>query len=139
MKRYALLVFIFTFVFTSCSLDDGPENNFYLEVLAIDSVEVPEYFVQGETYEIFMTYTKPNSCYSFNDFIYEIDGQQRTVAVVNTVYANNSSPCTGESEQITVHFNFFVTNNETYVFKFYQGQDEQGEDMYHYVEVPVEN
>lgn len=137
MKRYALLVFIFISSFISCSLDDTVNSGFRLEVLGIDNVEVPEYFVQGETYEISVTYTKPNSCYFFNDFIYEIEGHERTVAVVNTVYEDNATACDGEPEQVTVHFNFLVTGSETYVFKFYQGEDEDGQDQYHLVEIPV--
>ena len=93
MKKSALLVFIFIALFTSCSVDDDNYNNFYLEVIPIDSVEIPESFVLGETYQIDMTYTKPNSCYYFNDFIYEVDDQQRTIAVVNTVYTNLNNSC----------------------------------------------
>ena len=72
-----------------------------------------------------------------NDFIYEIDGQQRTVAVVNTVYTIDNSTCAEDPEEVTVHFDFHVTSNETYIFKFYQGEDEQGTDQYYIVEVPV--
>ncbi|WP_179009526.1 hypothetical protein [Winogradskyella forsetii] len=137
MKRYALFVFAFISIFTSCNIDDNDNYDFYLEVVPIDSVELPEYFVQGEIYEINITYTQPNSCYYFNDFIYEIDGQERTVVVVNTVYADVDNTCVYNPEEVTVHFNFSVTGNETYVFKFYQGEDEEGEDQYYIVEVPV--
>ena len=125
MKKIALLAFVFILTFSSCSLDDNPAETFYLEVLPIESVEMPEYFVHGETYEILVTYTKPNSCYYFNDFIYEIEDQERTVAIVNTVYLNSTTSCDGEPEQVTVSFDFLVNGNETYVFKFYQGEDEE--------------
>ena len=137
MKKIALLVFVFILTFSSCSLDDSANETFYLEVLPIESVEIPEYFVLGETYEVFVTYTKPNSCYYFNDFIYEIDGDERTVAIVNTVYLNSTTSCDGEPEQVTVSFDFLVNGSETYLFKFYQGEDENGEDQYYLVEVPV--
>ncbi|WP_299108078.1 hypothetical protein [uncultured Winogradskyella sp.] len=137
MKKIALLAFVFILTFSSCSLDDNPAETFYLEVLPIESVEMPEYFVHGETYEILVTYTKPNSCYYFNDFIYEIEDQERTVAIVNTVYLNSTTSCDGEPEQVTVSFDFLVNGNETYVFKFYQGEDEDGTDQYYLVEVPV--
>ncbi|NRD18478.1 hypothetical protein HNV08_00345 [Winogradskyella eckloniae] len=136
MKKIALL-FIFILTMTSCSLDDSVSENFYLEVLPIESVDIPEYFVQGESYEIFVSYTKPNSCYYFNDFIYEIDGHERTVGIVNTVYINNTAVCGGQPEQVTVSFDFLVNGSETYIFKFYQGEDENGEDQYYLVEVPV--
>jgi len=137
MKKYAFFIFIFISTFTSCSLDSTGPGDFYLEVIPIDSVEIPEYFVYGESYEIFITYTKLNSCYYFNDFIYEIDNNQRTIAVVNTVYDNGSNTCEGEPEGVTVHFDFLVNGNNTYVFKFYQGEDDNGEDQYYVIEVPV--
>jgi len=135
MKRFALLVFVCIALLTSCSIDDDPSNNFYLEVLPIDSVVVPEHFVHGEHYDISITYTKPNSCYHFNDFIYEIDGHERTVAIVNTVYSNVE--CDEIPESVTVSFDFMVSGTETYVFKFYQGEDEDGVDQYYLVEIPV--
>ncbi|MUU79013.1 hypothetical protein [Winogradskyella endarachnes] len=137
MKKFALLAVIFILTFTSCSLDDTVNDSFILEVLPIESVEMPEYFVHGETYEIFVTYTKPNSCYYFNDFIYEIDGHERTIAVVNTVYETNTLNCEGDPEQVSVNFDFTVSGTETYLFKFYQGEDNYGEDQYYLVEVPV--
>ena len=137
MNKFALFAFLFISLFTSCSIEDDTNYNFYLEVVPINSVEMPEYFVQGEIYQIDITYTQPNQCFTFNDFIYEIDGQQRTVAVVNTVYTIDSLTCAEDPEEVTVHFDFHVTSNETYIFKFYQGEDEQGTDQYYIVEVPV--
>ena len=135
MKKYALLVVIFISILSSCSIENDDSVNFHLEVLPIDSVDVPEQFVHGETYEIFMTYTRPNSCYQFNDFIYEINGYERTVAIVNTVYPNAN--CIETPESVTVSFDFIVYGTETYLFKFYQGENDEGIDQYYLVEVPV--
>ncbi|WP_296316024.1 hypothetical protein [Winogradskyella sp. UBA3174] len=135
MKKYVLLAILCIAMFTSCSLDDDSTANFSLEVLPIESVEMPEQFIHGETYEIFITYVAPSSCYEFNDFIYEIDGHERTVAIINTVY--NNADCIEETELVTVSLDFTVTGTETYVFKFYQGEDDQGVDQYYLVEVPV--
>jgi len=123
-------------ILTSCSIDSDETDTFYLEVLAIDSVEIPEQFLLGESYDISMTYTKPNSCYQFNDFIYEIINDERSVAIVNTVYPNAN--CTRAQESVTVSFNFTISETEPYVFKFYQGEDSEGVDQYYFVEVPVE-
>lgn len=137
MKRYALLTIFLLSVLTSCSIEDDDSNDFYLEVLPIESVEMPEQFVQGQTYEILVTYNIPSSCYQFNDFIYEIDGHERTIAVVNTVY--NDSSCILETESVTVGFDFMVSGTDTYLFKFFQGEDDAGVDQYYLVEVPVVN
>ena len=135
MKRYLFLFALLILTFTSCTVESDDRPQFYLEVLPIDSVEMPEQFVHGETYEIWITYTRPTLCYEFNDFFYEIDGHERTVAIINTVYTNFD--CVEESEQITVRMEFPVTGTDTYVFKFYQGQDENEVDQYYLVEVPV--
>ena len=137
MKKHFLVFALFLSLFTSCSFDDVGEYNYYLEILPIETVDIPQEFVQGETYEISMTYIRPNPCYEFNDFIYEIDGNQRTVAIVNTVYYSGGSNCVEEEEEITVSFNFNVLSQDTYVFKFFQGTDAQGADQYYIVEVPV--
>ena len=70
----------------SCSLNNDDQPNFTLEIMPIQSVDVPDEFILGETYEISMSYTRPNGCYEFNDFIYQPNGNTRTVAVVDTVY-----------------------------------------------------
>jgi len=136
MKRYALLVFIFISAFTSCSLED---DNSYVgtEVMPIESVEIPEHFIYGESYEILITYNRPSTCYQFYNFLYDIEGNERTVAVVNSVYSDTS--CVDDLESVTVSLNFMVTGTETYLFKFYQGHDEEGEDQYYLAEVPVLN
>ncbi len=136
MKKCVLLAFIFISTLTSCSVENDDSDTFYLEVLAIDSVDIPELFVLGETNEISITYTIPNGCYQFNDFIYENDDNQRTVAIVNTVYPDAN--CAKTQESVTVSFNFTVSETETYAFKFYQGEDSEGVDQYYFVEVPVE-
>lgn len=138
MKKYALLVFAFITVLTSCSIDDETDNNYLGTItLPIESVEMPESFVNGETYEILITYERPSNCYQFYNFFYDINENERTVAVINTVYSGTN--CIDEPESVTVSLNFMVTSTETYLFKFYQGHDENGEERYFLVEVPVLN
>jgi hypothetical protein len=40
-------------------------------------------------------------------------------------------------ELVDATFNFIVTSNGTYIFKFWQGEDDNGNDLYYIVEVPV--
>tara|TARA_B100001971_G_C18059910_1_gene467362 strand:+ start:105 stop:560 length:456 start_codon:yes stop_codon:yes gene_type:complete len=137
MKKYVFLLLVFALSITSCSLDDDDSSDYYLEVLPIENVDIPEQFIHGEVYEITMTYTRPTSCYQFNDFIYQIDGQTRTVAIVNTVYTGDIANCIDENEEVTVSFDFMASGTETYLFKFFQGEDAQGVDQYYIIEVPV--
>ncbi|MCA0131347.1 hypothetical protein [Winogradskyella alexanderae] len=135
MKKLGLIVVLLFPFLWSCSIEDENEQGFYLEVLPVDSVEMPDEFIYGETYNILLTYTRPTFCYEFNNFAYDINGHERTIAIVNTVYTNIN--CSEFSESITVNFEFSVTGTETYIFKFYQGKDENGQDKYYLVEVPV--
>jgi len=119
----------------SCSLGDSSEPNYRFEALPIESVDIPDEFTLGETYEITVYYNKPSNCYVFHDFYYVSDLNQRTVAVINTVYTDQA--CTQATELVNASFNFMVNSNGTYVFKFWQGEDENGNDLYYIVEVPV--
>lgn len=135
MNKFVLLILICFAAFTSCSIDDNGSNFIGTEILPIESVEIPESFVYGESYEILITYNRPSTCHQFYNFFYEIDRNERTVAVINSVYSNES--CVQESESVTVTLNFTVNGTETYLFKFYQGEDADGEDQYLLVEVPI--
>ena len=134
MKKYLLLMGVVISTLTSCGIDDDAQS-FYFEILPIESVELPEEFMFGDTYEIFIDYIRPSSCYVFNDFLYQVNDQERTVGIWNTVYTDNA--CEEDPETVTVSFEFIVNSNETYVFKFFQGQDEDGVDQYLIIEVPV--
>ena len=135
MKKIIFLLLI-AISLTSCSLEDDPSNDFYYDILPVESVDIPEEFELGQTYEITVTYLRPTTCHVFNNFYYESELNQRTVAVVTSVYTNNDClPLIDEEVEAT--FNFMVNNNGTYVFKFWQGEDENGNDLYYIVEVPV--
>jgi len=136
MKKL-LYLSVFMLTLFSCSIDDdGP--NYTFEILPIESVSMPSEFVLGETYEITVSYFKPSSCYVFNDFYYVSELNQRTIAVIASVYSGPNCEIY-ENELVDVSFNFMVNNNGTYVFRFWQGQDENGTDTYYIVEVPVVN
>jgi hypothetical protein len=103
--------------------------------MPIESVDLDREFIFGETHEIKITYTAPSDCYEFFDFLYEIDENQRTIAVINTVYDRDDCLMIPETVQVSLDIN--VTSTETYVFRFYQGKDDEGHDQYYIVEVPV--
>ncbi len=134
MKKY-LLLFVSVIVLNSCSIDSDNPPNFFLEIMPIQSVNVPDEFTHGQTYEISMIYTRPNSCYQFHDFVYQSQENERNVAIVDAVLTDIE--CSEIAESVTVSFDFVVTSFETYVFKFYQGEGDNEEDQYLIVEVPV--
>ena len=135
MKRILILAMFVVATATSCSIENDNPVNFFSEIMPIQSADVPDEFVHGETYEISVTYNRPNDCYEFNNILFDINNNERTVVVVNTVYTD--IVCTQVSEPVTVSFDFVVVSTETYLFKFYQGTDSEGQDQYLLVEVPV--
>jgi hypothetical protein len=97
---------------------------------------MPTEFQYGHTYEISMTYLKPSGCHVFNDFYYLSELNQRTIAIITTVFPNQN--CENfENEEVEVTFNFRVNDIDPYVFRFWQGEDVNGNDTYYIVEVPV--
>lgn len=129
------MVSIFILTLTACSVENEERQEFRLEVLPIESVEVPKQIVLGRAYEINVTYYRPSACYEFNDFYYEVNGNEKTIAVINTVYTDLS--CETTVEKVTVSFNYVATEFDTSVFKFYQGEDANGKDKYQQLEVSV--
>ena len=133
MKR--LLVLCSILLLASCSINDDGAN-FSFEVLPVESVEIPSEFELGETYPITVSYFKPSTCHSFKEFYYLKENNERTVAAINYVFENND--CADlEDTLVEATFNFIVTSNGSYIFKFWQGEDTNGEDQYLIIEVPV--
>lgn len=142
MKKLLFFIGLIAIIFTSCSDDDSPiGQDFHFEILPIEEVILPESFTHGEFYYIDYSYYKPTTCYSFNDLYYLVEGDYRTVAVINTVLEEGDGlicePLESELEWRTMLFEC-RKNFGSYTFQFWQGQDENGYDTYLTVEIPVE-
>lgn len=134
MKRLIVLVLVLV-SFASCSVGDDSVD-FNLELLPIESVDIPNEFELGEVYPITVNYFRPSTCHSFREFYYLKENNERTVAVVNYEFLDNDCEVL-EDELVEATFNFIVTNNGSYIFKFWQGEDTNGENQYLTIEVPV--
>lgn len=135
MKKFVLLLLAVITV-SSCSLEDDGQR-YYYEVLPVESFEVPESFVLGQTYEIKVTYKKPSNCHIFNGFYYEKDLNTRIIGIQTTVLDNDDCQDLENSEPIAASFDFQVVSNGTYIFKFYKGEDAEGNNIFEEVEIPV--
>ena len=133
MKKLVLLLSLL-FAFNSCSTDDG--DNFCFELLSVESVVIPNEFTLGETYEITIRYYRPSTCHAFNSFYYEKNLNTRTIAVESIVFEQDGCEAL-ESVLVEKKLNFHVTNNGSYIFKFWQGANEYGEDVFLEYEIPV--
>ena len=135
MKK--LITALTVLLFISCSVDDEPQRpNLNLQAVPIESVTVPEYFEQGQTYQIDLNYIQPTNCYAFYDIYYAKEDNIRTIAIINTVY--DSDTCEAINLEQEQSFNFIVTDEEAYIFKFWQGKDANGEAIYLTMEIQVQ-
>lgn len=135
MKKIVSLIALI-FLFNACSPGEGTEYNF--ELLPISSVDIPTEFTLGQTYPITVHFSYPTSCHYFNQLYYDKNLNVRTIAVESAVaQRSNCVPTPGDVGEYT--FNFYVTSNGSYIFKFYQGKDESGNDIFLEYEVPVMN
>lgn len=135
MKK--LLVLCLTLVLlASCSVEDDG-TNFSFEVLPVESVDIPDEFELGEIYPITVSYLRPSSCHAFKEFYYLKENNERTVAPITYVFDNNDCETLENDNLVEATFNFQVTSNGSYIFKFWQGEDDDGESQYLTIEVPV--
>ena len=141
MKRLFSLFSVATlvlFTVTSCSFNDEPVENFYFEGLEITDVEMPETFKLGDAYRIKVTMTRPTSCHYFEGFDFSKTGEtERTVVGVASVFNENTCEVL-EENSFENYFDFEVIYTSTYTFKFWAGEDENGENEYLIIDVPVE-
>ncbi|UGU18294.1 hypothetical protein LS482_10495 [Sinomicrobium kalidii] len=142
MKKVSIAVVFLTVVlaFSGCLNDDGA--NFYYTTLPIESVDVPDTLIYGETDTIAFTYSIPNKCHQFVgiDFSNETQAsdtiQKRTFWAV--AQAQDGVEC--DSAQTVVKeadFAFDVQYNETYEFRFITGVDSEGEYTFLTYTIPV--
>jgi hypothetical protein len=129
-------IFIYFGLLFSCSLDDTPIDATRLEILPIHNISFPEYFEYNQIYNIEYSYVKPTVCHSFHSLFYEEDNDERTIAVMSITYESNY--CESSEELETRSFNFHCTNEEgVYIFKLWQGKNDEGEDIYISYTVPI--
>jgi len=139
MKRLLLLLSII--LFFSCSMDDSASNdestNYSFEFLSIESVKgVPDAFILGEKYPMEISYFRPSTCHDFKEFYFLKEDNVYTIAPINYVFENDTCE-TLEDSLIDVSYSFLVEENELHIFKFWQGLDENDEDQFLIVEIPV--
>ncbi|WP_103863826.1 MULTISPECIES: hypothetical protein [Aquimarina] len=129
-----VLAFFLIIIFTGC-LDDDNETTFFYELTPIEKVDIPDEFTRGETVKITTTYIRPSNCHAFYDYRYSIVGNERTVTAIN-VYIDEGN-CTEKTELVSESFNFLVGEEDSYIFRFWQGRDENDDNQFLTIEVPV--
>ncbi len=122
----------------SCDLDDDTPN-FYFTALRTVDVDIPEAFVFGETYDIDVTYQRPNGCTYFEGFDVTKTAQtDRDVVVVGSVLTDEERACTQAVTEVVATMQFRVIYTGEYHFRFYAGKDAEDNDIYLEYTVPVD-
>ncbi|WP_067149799.1 hypothetical protein [Pseudotamlana agarivorans] len=138
MKRLIPLILI-TFLAFSCSNDDDSYyHDYHLEYIGAVDANVPSEFVFGRTYRIEVTIELPNSCYFYyNQYDYFYEGTSRLIYPI--AHVDDGVSCTEDIREVTFSIPVQALQQETYTFKFYQGQDSSGQDTFFTIDVPVVN
>ncbi len=141
MKKLVLL-FVCALVFTSCDPDDGP--NIQYDLAKVTNADLPEFFEEGETYEINVTYILPSACHKAAGLQLqrgsETGDQRRDIYIAGVASVDAGlSNCTEEDNDLEREnsFEIDIDENEPYTFYLWQGVDDNGENQYDTFEVPV--
>ena len=127
MKKIVALIGLFLLVI-SCN-PETDEPNVRYELVPIDNVVIPDELYFGEENIITVEYSRPTTCHGFNGFLYEKEDFTRTIGVQNYVVENpDCQVVTGEV--IEKDFVFQPTATGTYTFKFWQGKDSNGDNVF---------
>jgi len=136
MKKFITL-FLAVFLIYGCNDDDDNNyHDYYLEYVSVISADLPDEFIYGRTYRINVTIELPNSCYFYyNQYDYFYEGTSRLIYPI--AHVDDGVPCTPNIRETTFSIPVQALQYETYIFKFYQGEDADGQDMFLTIEVPV--
>tara|TARA_R110002126_G_scaffold30602_1_gene99751 strand:- start:8659 stop:9066 length:408 start_codon:yes stop_codon:yes gene_type:complete len=134
MKKIILL-FASILLFYSCLNSDNDRVNLAFELLPIDEYTTPESFTFGQKDTIKIKYSLKNGCYYFDNIYYEYQDTTRIVAVRSII--DLDSNCTEAITQYDYDLVVTATQEKDYLFKFYKGQDTNGDSIFEEVVVPV--
>ena len=134
--KYLLIMIVALTVSVSCNDDDNDYHDYHLEYVNVTSADLPETFVYGQTYRINFTAELPNSCYfNYNQYDYIYEGTARLIYPI--AHVDDGVPCTLNIRETTYSIPVQALQSEPYIFKFYQGEDADGQDIFLTIEVPV--
>jgi hypothetical protein len=134
--KYFITLFMAVSLLYGCSDDDDNDHDYHLEYVNVTSADLPDEFIYGNTYRINVTIELPNSCYYFyNQYDYFYEGNSRLIYPIGHV--DDGVACTPNITETTFSIPVQALQNETYIFKFYQGEDADGQDLFLTIEVPV--
>ncbi|TPN87951.1 hypothetical protein [Aquimarina algicola] len=138
MKRLKIvLFFVIVTICIGCDLNDDDNTNFSYQLVKIEEVDLPEEFIRGKTYDIEVSYFRPTNCHSFEGFDFTRSENIRTIGAIHIVLDREDCENLQDETLSQASFRFFVGEEESYVFRFWQGRNEEGENQFLIIEIPV--
>lgn len=134
MKKLYLLI-ILTAIFNSCT-PEGNETRYFLELLPVESIDLPSEFIINQVHNIPVTYKLPTTCNTFDSFFYEKTNHKRTIAI-QSVKMDKPDCAIADQTPIQTTLSFKPTELGLVVFKIWKGKDNTGIDVYEEFEVEV--
>ena len=137
MKRFKYLILAMIAVAaTAISCNDDNDHDYFLEYVRVTDADVPDEFILGQTYRLNVTVELPSSCYYFyGQYDYFYEGTSRLIYPI--AHVHDGEPCTLNIRETVFSIPVQALQAEPYIFKFYQGQDDDGQDIFLTIEVPV--
>ena len=133
MKKIVFLLALIITV-TACSVGDDTDRNF--TVLPISTVDVPNKFKVDSISTFKIGYKRDNSCQIFNGIYFEPQAEYIDVAIKIVVL--QESGCQPDDETMyEVPLYFKPEQPGTYILKFWNGKDPNGQDQFTNTEVIV--
>lgn len=134
--KHLISLFLVVFLLFGCSNDDNNYHDYHLEYVSVISADLPDEFIFGRTYRINITIELPNSCYYYYDqYDYFYEGTSRLIYPI--AHVDDGVVCTPNIRETIFSIPVQALQYEPYIFKFYQGEDAEGQDIFLTIEVPV--
>lgn len=132
-----ITLFLVAFLMVGCSNDDDDNyHDYHYEYVNVISADLPDEFIYGQTYRINVTIELPNSCYyHYGQFDYFYEGTSRLIYPI--AHVDDGVSCSEIITETTFSIPIQALQSEPYIFRFYQGEDANGQDIYLIIEVPV--
>lgn len=134
MKKFALLL-LAAVAFASCDLDNGQNTEFVLG--PVQDVTMASSYKVDSISEIMVRYKRPDDAHLFQGFYYQRLDSIRVVAIQYArLEQSNPAP---DNEVYEVPLKFKPTMPGTYVFKFWDGTNQDQTDHFFVAEAVVNN
>lgn len=137
MKRI-IIVCMLALTVMSCSDEDIPI--FFFEFVPVESVtNVPASFTVNVPDTLQITYFRPSTCHGFDGFEVDKDGTTRNIAVITKVVEQRGDCANLTNDARTAPLIFKPESAGSVTLRFFQGKNDNGEDQYLTLEVPIED